>query len=62
MAKENASMGRGESGRAPGGGSPPAETWKTIRTLQVEKEGRHTRQGRVCWDQGEVSRPLGHEI
>lgn len=62
VAKENVSVCRGQSGLAPGGSSPLAETWRMIRTFQVEKEGRHTRQGRVCWDQGEVSRPLGHKI
>lgn len=47
LAKEMVSMCQRQSGRAPGGGSPLAETWRMIRTFQVEKEGRHTRQGRV---------------
>lgn len=33
-----------------------------FRTGQVEKEDVYTRQRRVCWHQGEISRYLGHKI
>lgn len=33
-----------------------------FRICQVKKKAGYTRQRRVLWEQGEVSRHLGHEI
>ena len=38
------------------------ERVEEFRTCQVEKEDGYTRQRRVCWDQGEISRYLVHKI